>query len=112
MSGMDGLSVEQVARIAWLAGSGHTADEIAGDMRVSVEPNRVKFIIDRLDLPSLTLSQDPVPLRITIPRALMAVLDRAAVARKLGRADMAEIILKSVLNDGIVAAVVDDGVAG
>ena len=107
---IDSLSVDTVARIAWLAGSGCTADEIAGDHRIAMEPSRVKFIVDRLDLPRLTDSQDPAPLRITIPRAMMPALDRAATRRKLGRADMAEVIINAVLNDGIADAVIDDGV--
>ena len=105
---IDTLSPDTLALIAWLAGSGSTAEEIAGHSRVKIDPAQVKFIIDRLDLPRLTQSQDPVPLRLTIPRELLAILDQGAVKRKIGRADMAEVILKAVLNDGIVEAVVDD----
>lgn len=105
---IDTLSPDTLALIAWLAGSGATAEEIAGHSRVKIEPVQVRFIVDRLDLPRLTQSQDPVPLRMTIPRELLAVLDRGAVKRKLGRADMAEAILKTVLNDGMVDAVMDD----
>ena len=105
---IDTLSPDTLALIAWLAGRGSTAEEIAGHSRVKIDPAQVRFIVDRLDLPRLTQSQDPVPLRLTIPRELLAVLDRGAVKRKIGRADMAEAILKTVLNDGMVDAVMDD----
>ena len=106
---MDQLSMDVAARIAWMAGAGCTAEEIAADTRIRMDSARVRFVVDRLDLPPLTSSQDPVPLRLTVPRALVAVLDRAAVARKIGRADMAETIVKAVLADNLVAAVIDDG---
>ena len=104
------VSAVQLGRIAWMAGHGCTADEIASDRNICLDAGKVRFLVDRLGLPPLPSQDSPAELRIKLPRLLVNDLDEAATNRNIGRAEMAEKILATVLSEGLVTAVMDDGV--
>lgn len=104
------LGFDQIARIAWLAGSGRTVDEIVLDSHVTADAGQIRHLLDRVNLPKPPVHADSLPLRITVPRSLVADLDDAAGSRKVSRHALAARIIVVVLKDGMVGAVLDDGV--
>lgn len=100
----------QTARIAYLAGLGFSAKEIALDSAVSASPEQIAFYVDRLGLPALPKPDHPRSFSVTVPFEFVKDLDVAGLLRNLTRAQIAEKILCAVLAEKLINAVLDDGV--
>jgi hypothetical protein len=96
-------------RIGWLAAQGFTATEIADDSRINAMARDVRFALDRSGLPPCRAESDARVLAVEVRRRHFHELDRAAGARGVDHATLASTILGFVLNDRLVAAVIDDG---
>lgn len=102
----------QIGRIAFLAGLGDTAEDIAADTLVTARPDQITFLVDRLGLPPLAKQGTPRSFPVSLPVELSLAIERAAAARNMTRGQLAQRILIEVLAAQLVGAVLKDGVPG
>lgn len=105
------FSPEQQHRICFLAGRYATADEIANDIKVNCHVSEIKFFLDRAGLPPPPSDLEKVNIRIQLPRNLIESLDCSAGNRRIGRCEMAEQIIETVIENSLVMAVMDDALS-
>ena len=96
---------ERIARLGYLAGRGYSVVSIMADDTVGARSERaVRCAASRLGVPIGATGGLPVALSLDDRRRL----DDAARARGTTSADLALVLLRVVVRDGLIAAVIDD----